>query len=439
MMSQTGKREVLAEIRPRYTLGTRTAKRRILDELVAITGYHRKYAIQLLNHPPKGRTHKRRVGQPKYDGRVRAALEKVWRAANCICGKRLVPALAEFVDALERHGELKLDAETRRLLLRLSPATADRLLKRARQGVRPHGLGTTKPGALLKQAIPIRTFAQWDDARPGFMEIDLVAHCGTSTHGEYLNSLNMIDVKTRWVELAPLINRSQATVTAAVADCQTRLPYRLLGVDSDNGSEFINGNLRRHCEKERITFTRCRPYKKNDQAYVEQKNWTAVRQVVGYDRYEGQAAWAALNALYIPLRLYLNFFQPVMVLVEKQRNGAKVKKRYDKAKTPYQRVLDAPEVADDAKQRLRQLYSSLNPAELLRQVQVRQTALWKLAQQPADANMSTGTASALGGEPGFPAPLLLPVAADNGRNLNEMVQRQSRKVRSRHEATIPSG
>jgi Integrase core domain len=347
--------------------------------------------------------------------------------------------LAEFVAALERHGELKLDAETRRLLLCISPATADRLLKRARQGVRPHGLGTTKPGTLLKHAIPIRTFAQWDDARPGFMEIDLVAHCGDSTHGEYLNSLDMVDVKTRWVELAPLINRSQATVTAAVADCQTRLPYRLLGVDSDNGSEFINNDLKRHCDKEGITFTRCRPYKKNDQAYVEQKNWTAVRQVVGYDRYEGQVAWAALNALYIPLRLYLNFFQPVMVLVEKQRNGAKVKKRYDKAKTPYQRVLDAPEVADEAKERLRQLYSSLNPAELLRQIQVQQTALWKLAQQPADANMSTGTASAMGGEPRFPAPLLLPVAADNERNLNEMAQSHSRKVRSRHEATIPSG
>jgi len=423
MMRQTGKREVLAEIRPRYTLGNRTTKRRILDELVAITGYHRKYAIQLLNHPPKRRTRKRGAGQPKYAGPVRAALEKVWRAANCICGKRLVPALGEFVAALERHGELQLDAETRRLLLGISPATADRLLKRVRQGVRPHGLGSTKPGTLLKQAIPIRTFAQWDDtctcaalrrkcrcAQPGFMEIDLVAHCGASTRGEYLNSLDMVDVKTRWVELAVLINRSQATVTAAVADCQTRLPYRLLGVDSDNGSEFINNDLKRHCEKEGITFTRCRPYKKNDQAYVEQKNWTAVRQVVGYDRYEGPAAWAALNALYIPLRLYLNFFQPVMVLVEKQRNGAKVKKRYDKAKTPYQRVLDAPEVADEAKERLRQLYPSLNPAELLRQIQVKQTALWKLAQQPADANMRVGTSSAGSGEPGFPAPLLLPVA-----------------------------
>jgi len=438
-MSQTSKRELVAELRPRYTLGNRTAKRRILDELVAVTGYHRKYAIQLLNHPPRRRIRQRRASQPRYSGPVRAALEKVWQVANCICGKRLVPVLAELVTALERHGELKLDGETRRLLLGISPATADRLLRRARQGVRRHGLGTTKPGSLLLQAIPIRTFAQWDDAQPGFMEVDLVAHCGTSVHGEYLNSLDMVDVKTRWVELAALINRSQATVTAAIADCQARLPYRLLGLDSDNGSEFINNDLKRYCEQESITFTRCRPYKKNDQAYVEQKNWTAVRQVVGYDRYEGATACAALSALYVPLRLYLNFFQPVMVLVEKQRHGAKVTKRYDTAKTPYQRILEAPEVSDEAKQRLRQLYRTLNPAELLRQIQSRQTALWKLAQPPIDANMSAGVPGVTRGEPGFPTPLLLPIAAHNERNLNDIAQIQNRKVRSQYEATIPSG
>jgi hypothetical protein len=427
MMSLTSKRELVAELRPRYTLGNRTAKRRILDELVAVTGYHRKYAIQLLNHPPKARTRRRCVRQPLYGGRVRAALEQVWHTANCICGKRLVPALAEFVAALERHGELKLDAEARRLLLRLSPATADRLLKRARQGVRPHGLGTTKPGSLLLQAIPIRTFAQWDDAQPGFMEADLVAHCGTSTHGEYLNSLDMVDVKTRWVELAALLNRSQASVTAAIDNCQARLPYPLLGLDSDNGSEFINNDLKRYCERRGVTFTRCRPYKKNDQAYVEQKNWTAVRQVVGYDRYEGPTACAALSALYVPLRLYLNFFQPVMVLVEKQRSGAKVTKRYDRAKTPYQRVLDAPEVSNEAKQHLRQLYRTLNPAELLRQIQAHQVALWKLAQPSADANISASVPAVTRGEPRFPTPFLLTIAAGAEPNLNDMAQVQVAK------------
>jgi hypothetical protein len=215
--------------------------------------------------------------------------------------------LAEYIEALERHQEFSLDAETHDLLLALSPATADRLLQRARERSRPHGLATTKPGTLLKQAIPVRTFAQWDDARPGVMEVDLVAHCGASGGGEFLFSLDMSDVKTQWVELAALRNRSQAIVTAAIQACQIRLPYPLLGLDSDNGSEFINADLKRLCEQEQITFTRGRPYTKNDQAYVEQKNWTAVRQVVGYDRYQGQAACAALQALYVPLRLYLNF------------------------------------------------------------------------------------------------------------------------------------
>ncbi len=321
---------------------------------------------------------------------MRAALEQVWRAANCICGKRLVPGLPLFVEALERHGELQLDPQTRTLLLTLSPATADRLLKRARAGTKPHGLTTTKPGTLLKQAIPVRTFAQWDDAQPGFMEVDLVAHCGEATQGEYLNSLDMIDVKTRWVELYGLLNRSQATVSAAIVTCRHRLPYALLGLDSDNGAEFINHDLKRYCEQEHITFTRCQPYKKNDQAYVEQKNWTAVRQNVGYDRYEGPAACAALNALYEPLRLYLNFFQPVMVLVEKIRDGAKVTKRYDAAQTPYQRVLAAPDVPEEAKERLRQLYLTLNPAALLRQIQTRQAALWKLASRPTGVTMEPG-------------------------------------------------
>ncbi len=386
MMSLKSKRELLAELRPRYTLGQRSDKQRVLDELVATTGYHRKYAIQLLNHPPRRRTRPQRARRPKYDGQVRAALEQVWRAANCICGKRLVPALAAFVEAMERHGELKLAADTRQRLLALSPATADRLLRRSRLGMKPHGLSTTKPGTLLKQSIPVRTFAQWDDAQPGFMEVDLVAHCGDSTHGEYLNSLDMIDVKTRWVELYGLLNRSQATVKAAIIVCRGRLPYALLGLDSDNGGEFINEGLKHYCEQEHITFTRCRPYKKNDQAYVEQKNWTAVRQTVGYDRYEGQAACAALNALYQPLRLYLNFFQPVMVLIEKTRDGAKVKKRYDAAKTPYQRALDAAAVPEEAKQRLRQVYQTLNPVALLRQIDTRLEALWKLALKPEAAD-----------------------------------------------------
>ncbi len=439
MMSQTSKRELVREVRGRYTLGSQADKRRILDELVASTGYHRKYAIWLLNHPPRRSGHQRRAGRVKYSGRVRAALEQVWRAANCICAKRLVPALGAFVEALERHGELVLDGETPRLLLELSPATADRLLKRARQGERPHGLATTKPGTLLKQAIPIRTFAQWDDALPGFMECDLVAHCGDSTRGEYLNTLNLVDIRTRWLEFVALPNKSQAAVTAGIDRCRRRLPFRLLGLDSDNGGEFINADLKRYCDQQHITFTRCRPWKKNDQAHIEQKNWTAVRQTVGYDRFEGEVALQALESLYRPLRLYLNFFQPVMVLVSKERDGAKLKCRYDTAQTPYQRVLDSPEVVEEAKERLRQLYATLNPAALLRQIHAAQEALWPLACRAAQpAHQTEARRCAASGEPRFPAPLL-PEDNQAPVDLNEHPPEGKIAVRILDEATIPSG
>ncbi len=394
-MSQKSKRELLAELRLRYRRATRAEKRRILDELVATVGYHRKYAIQVLNHTPKPPSRRRRrfaYRRRQYDGQVAAALVQCWRVANGICSKRLVPVLPEYVAALERHGELRLDEETRRRrcaynrLLRLSPATADRLLKRERARTRPHGRTVTKPGTLLRQSIAVRTFADWDEAKPGFTEVDLVAHCGETVQGEYLLSLNLVDIKTRWTECVPLRNKSQVAVIAGLDACRQRLPYPLLGLDSDNGSEFINHQLVRYCEQRQITFTRCRPWKKNDQAHIEQKNWTAIRQIVGYDRYEGATAYERLVSLYEPLRLYINFFQPVMVLVRKERDGAKVKRIYDRARTPYQRVLEAPEVAAAVKDRLRQQYATLNPAALLRQINERLEALWELANQPAGSS-----------------------------------------------------
>lgn len=288
----------------------------------------------------------------------------------------------------------------------MSPATVDRLLQPARRAARPHGLSTTKPGTLLKRSIPVRTFAQWDDARPGFVEVDLVAHCGTTTRGEFLHTLTMVDVRTRWTEFEPLINRSQRGVIMAIDACGARLPYPLQGLDSDNGAEFINQNLKRYCEERRLTFTRCRPYRKNDQAYVEQKNWSVIRQVVGYDRYEGMAAYQALQALYEPLRRYVNFFQPVMTLRSKERDGAVVRRHYDLARTPYQRVLDSPEVPEEVKERLREEYLSLNPAELLRQIEQAQERLWKLANIPSvDDDLS----AFLLGHPRSPAETPIPV------------------------------
>jgi hypothetical protein len=225
-----------------------------------------------------------------------------------------------------------------------------------------------------------------------------------------------------------LRNRSQATVRDAVDGCRRRLPFRLLGLDSDNGSEFINGNLKRYCEQQHITFTRSRPYRKNDQAHVEQKNWTTVRQAVGYDRFEGPAACDALNALYRPLRLYINFFQPVMVLVAKERIGARLRKTYDAAKTPYQRLLDSPDVPEEVKTRLRQFYATLNPLRLLRQIEAAQHALWQLACRPTSAILSADASS--GGTQVPPHPLLHNTGADATANLNETVPYLAQEVRS---------
>jgi len=380
MMSFKGKRELVDTVRPRYYKARRPDKKRILDELVANTGYNRKYAIHLLNHPSQACRRRKRRGKRRYTLPVKAALITVWRAANCICSKRLVPCMEEFVTALERHDEIQLSPETRDLLLAMSRATADRLLHSERPHYKRRGLGATKPGTLLKQAIPIRTFADWDDLRPGFVEADLVAHCNDSTGGEYLHTLVLTDVATAWTECVALPNRGQKAVSAAIHLTRQRFPFPMLGLDSDNGSEFINANLLRYCQQEHITFTRSRPYKKNDQAYVEQKNWTVVRQTVGYDRYEGPEALAQMEALYKVLRLYVNFFQPVMKLASKQRVGSKVRKKYDVAKTPFRRVLDVPEASHETKVRLLHQHLSLNPAGLLRQIHTLQGQLWRLSK-----------------------------------------------------------
>lgn len=380
-MSLESRRELLGVVAPRYRKAQGSERTSILEEFVASTGYHRKYALGLLNHPvSKARARKKRQRVHHYNFGVQHALITCWRVANGICSKRLVPYLPELVAVLEREGELLLDEETKTRLLALSPATADRLLRETRQRSKPHGLGTTKPGTLLKAAIPIRTFSDWDGVQPGFSEVDLVAHCAESTKGEYLHTLTVTDVVTGWTECVALRNRGQQVVWAGIVLVRGRLPFPLLGIDSDNGVEFINDHLLRYCQQEHLTFTRSRPYKKNDQAYVEQKNWSIVRQLVGYDRYEGQPACEALQCLYDVVRLYTNFFQPSMKLLSKERMGAKVKKTYDAAKTPYQRVLDAVQVDEQVKGALRQQYLTLNPVTLLRRIRQLQGVFWKFAR-----------------------------------------------------------
>ena len=377
-MTQQGKRELLQAIRPRYLKANKAGKQHILDEFVAATGYHRKYAIRLLHHGAQPKGLRKRGRSKVYQGEVVTILEQIWELCGRICSKRLKPFLPEIVAVLERHGELVLTPEVKQLLLTMSRATIDRCLKSARFPER-QGLTTTKPGSLLKSVIPVRTFAEWDDAQPGFVEVDLVAHCGETTQGQYLCTLTVTDISTGWTECLALSNKTQAAVSQAITELGKRLPFRLLGIDSDNGSEFINDTLYRHCLAEQITFTRCRPYRKNDQAHVEQKNWSVVRKLVGYDRFETEAELQLLEVIYADWRLYVNFFQPVVKLVEKRREGSKVTKRYDQATTPYRRVLTSPQVRLEDKAALTYRYLRLNPVTLRDRIDANTAQLLKIS------------------------------------------------------------
>lgn len=377
-MSQQSTRELVEAQRQRYLQAGRVEKTKILDEFVAATGFHRKHAIRVFRKGYK-LSRDRRGRRRLYTGSVVSALVKVWRISGNICGKRLQPFVPDLVEALERHGELALDKETKGLLLQMSAATIDRKLKRYRQQ-QGRGLSTTKPGTLLKQSIPVRTFADWEEVRPGFVETDLVAHCGDTTKGLYLNTLTAVDVDTGWTECFAIRQRSQRAVTAAMDALAARLPFPLLGIDCDNDGFFINGTLKRHCEEREITFTRSRPYKKNDQAFVEQKNGAIVRGNIGYRRYTSNEAAELLDVIYDDLHAYVNFFQPVRKLILKKRRGARVYKKYDMAQTPCQRALASTEVTTLTKARLRMEYRLLNPAALRRRLDENLRLLWRLPE-----------------------------------------------------------
>jgi hypothetical protein len=379
MMSQRSKRELLEEIRPRYLRAKKTEKKTMLDEFVAATGYHRKYATRILKHGRPRQSGKKHGFHKVYQGEVVVALEQIWEVCGRICSKRLHPFLPEMVKVLERCGELQLAAETKRLLLKMSSATIDRCLGPARFE-HPHGLSTTKPGSLLKKAIPVRTYTPWDEDQPGFLEIDLVAHCGGSVEGQYINTLTCVDLSTGWIECLAVYQRTQQAVFEAIQAMRTYLPFLLLGLDSDNGGEFINDLLYRYCLTEKITFTRSRPYHKNDQAHVEQKNWSVVRRLIGYDRFETEAEYLLLQSIYADLRLYANFFQPVLKLVSKEHVDKKLIKRYDTAATPFQRVLAAKDIPLETKARLTNLYVQLNPVQLRTSIDVKVANLWKISR-----------------------------------------------------------
>jgi hypothetical protein len=380
MMSLKSKRELVGVVRPRYLKASKVEKQKILDEFTSATGYHRKHAIRVLKNQLQKCRQRRRTGYKTiYGGEVVQALEQLWEIYGRICSKRLQPFLPEGIRVLERCQEIELSEETKALLLKISSASIDRCLRAVRLKT-PHGLSTTKPGSLLKNLIPIHTFTEWDEERPGFLEIDLVAHCGNSTQGQFLCTLTCTDLCTGWTDVTGLLHRSQQAVSEALRRMRQRLPFALLGIDSDNGGEFINDLLYRYCLNEKITFTRARPYQKNDQAHVEQKNWSVVRHTVGYDRWETQQELALLESVYDDLRLYINFFQPSLKLIAKERFGNQTLKRYDPAKTPYQRVLDRNDISLQAKARLMNLYVQLNPAELRRRIDQNIAKLWNISR-----------------------------------------------------------
>lgn len=384
------RRAVVKATARRYQRGRKKEKQKILDEFTELTGYNRSYARTVLRNygqkargrKPAGGKRRRSVSRKRYDEKVLAVLRRIWMILDFICGKRLVAIMPEILRRLEYFGELKVDARTRAKLMKISAATIDRLLSGERRKYQLRGRARTKPGTLLKHQIPLRTFSEWNEQQPGFVEIDLVAHDGGSAAGEYLYTLDMTDVYSGWTEVQAIQNKAQVWVFAALKELRGQLPFALQGIDSDNGSEFINDHLLRYCQQERITFTRSRPYRKNDNCFVEQKNYTMVRRHVGYQRLVGGEQLALVNELYGHLRLYANYFQPVMRLKRKERHGSQVKKTYEAAQTPYQRLRGSKHLPAAARQRLAREYTQLNPAELKRKLERLQT---RLLQMPLNA------------------------------------------------------
>lgn len=367
-MTRQSIKEYALAIRQRYQKGSRKLKSRILDEFVAATRLHRKSTIRLLGKPEEV-TGKRRRGRPKvYSVDTMKALKVIWEVSGNLCSKRLRPFLPELTRVLRTKDELWITDETAIELGHLSAATIDRITRRWRQDKREHGLSITKPGTHLKNAIPLKTFSEWENSRPGFIQADLVAHCGDRAEGFYLTTLSAVDVATGWFEPVAVWGRGQKPVGTAVHQLRQLLPMPMLGFGSDNGSEFINRGLYEYCSRQNITFTRSRSYKKNDNCHVEQKNWSVVRRQVGYQRYSSKAAYESLENLYVLLRLYLNFFQPVLKLKVKRREGARIHKVYDEAQTPYARLLESGVLTEDKKRELADIYKALNPVTLHAQI-----------------------------------------------------------------------
>jgi hypothetical protein len=376
-ISKQSKHEVLEALHDRYEQSSKSEKTKILDEFVALAHCHRKHAIRLLTRVEPVVQEAHRPVRRIYSEAVREALIVLWEAADRICGKRLKVVLPSLLSALEQHGQLLLDPTVRQLLLAASPATIDRLLAaiRAPAGRRRR----RKPGTKSSREIPIRTFADWTDPRPGFLEVDFVAHCGDSMQGTFLWSLAGTDVCSGWTEMVPLVAREQSLVIQGLEVIRRQMPVPICGIDTDNDSAFINETLQGYCQEQHLEFTGSRAYQKNDQAWIEEKNGSVIRRFVGYRRLSGLVAGQCLARLYGMVRLYVNYFQPSFKLRSKVREGAKVKKQYHKPATPCDRLVAHPSVSSNVKEALQAELVTLNPLEMLHQIREGQAALAALS------------------------------------------------------------
>ena len=370
-MSTTSKYEYLAAIRDRYHNASKADKTIILDEFCTVCGYHRKYAIRRLNasHRADNSPQLSQRGRKKHyrDPVLLDVLRDLWIATNLLCSKRLKAIIPLWLPYYEMRS---LSDELQHQLLCISAATMDRLMAPLRAKYHIQGLATTKPGSLLRHHIPISS-DQWNETMPGFIEVDTVAHCGTSVEGMFVYTINCVDIATSWTEQRAVWGKGEAGVVTAMTAIESHLPFPLRGFDCDNGSEFLNWHLYRHFTQRNqpVTFTRSRPYKKNDNAHVEEKNYTQIRQYLGYQRFDKPELVAQLNQLYEnQWNQLLNFFIPSSKLLAKYRSGAHIKKQRDKPQTPVQRILASPHIPEQTKQRLQQQFKQLNPFELSQQL-----------------------------------------------------------------------
>lgn len=365
-MLKQDKLTVVRAFSKEYRKGKKKGKTLLLTKLIKITSYSRKHLMEILITPPKKRRIKRcRIS--RYLA-ILKPLKKLWAVGNYASGQRLVPMIPIYLDALKRHEGWTVTKDEKKLLLAVSFSTVNRLLKHERRRINLKSRSRTKPGSLLKNQIPIRTFSDWTEKKPGFLEIDTVHHCGGDPRGDYIHTLDTIDVLTGWNECRAFMGKSERHTVEGLEITRKRLPFPLLGIDFDTGGEFVNYHLVRYSQRNQITYTRSREEKRNDQNYIEQQNFSVVRRFVGYQRLDTYPQLRILNHLYDLLSDYQNFFQPVMRLREKVRNGTRLTRRYDKPKTAYQRVSESPDIDPTVKEQLRKRFLTLNPKRLLLEI-----------------------------------------------------------------------